>query len=42
MPSEAPVDAAHIIVDENANQTAERLIKFDLGAQIRPARFFAG
>jgi cellobiose-specific phosphotransferase system component IIA len=24
MPSEAPVDAAHIIVDENANQTAER------------------
>jgi hypothetical protein len=24
MPSEAPIDAAHIIVDENANQTAER------------------
>jgi hypothetical protein len=24
IPSEAPVDPAHIIVDENANQTPER------------------
>jgi hypothetical protein len=39
---EAPVDAAHIIVDENAQSPRNVLIKFDPGVQIWPARFFAG